>query len=106
MIHVVGIWSLIAAFFGAGVFNAIGTAGTRRDFARWGYPRWWGLLTGGLEVVSAVLIALPESRVVGLALGTAIIAAAVLTVLRHRDFSHLVPLSGFVALIALAATAT
>jgi hypothetical protein len=30
------------------------------------------------------------------------IAAAVLTVLRHRDFSHLVPLGVFVALIALA----
>ena len=54
--------------------------------------------------MSAVLIALPVSRVVGLALGTVIIAAPVLTVLRHRDFSHLVPLSVFVALIALVET--
>src|SRR4030081_3888620 len=38
------------------------------------------LLTGGLEIMSAVLI-----------------APAVMTVLRHRDLSHLVPLSVFVA---------
>jgi membrane-bound metal-dependent hydrolase YbcI (DUF457 family) len=53
-------------------------------------------------MISAVLIALPGSRIVGLALGAAIIAAAVLTVLRHRDFTHLAPLGVFVAVIALA----
>ena len=104
MFHVLSIWLLVAAFFGAGLFNAIGTPATQSDFARWGYPRWWGRLTGGLEMVSTVLIALPVSRMVGLALGAVIIAAAVLTVLRHRDFSHLAPLSVFVALIALAET--
>jgi Ni/Fe-hydrogenase subunit HybB-like protein len=61
-------------------------------------------VTGGLEIMSAVLIALPAIRIVGLALGAAIIAAAVMTVLRHRDFSHLVPLGVFVALLALAGT--
>jgi orotate phosphoribosyltransferase len=54
--------------------------------------------------MSAVLIALPASRILGLALGAVIIAAAVMTVLRHRDLSHLVPLSVFVALIAFAET--
>src|SRR5215468_7179622 len=102
MVHALSIWLLVAGFFGAGVFNAIGTPGTRSDYARWGYPRWWNIFTGGLEIMSAALIALPASRIVGLTLGAVIIAAAVLTVLRHRDFSHLVPLSVFVALIALA----
>jgi len=37
-----------------------------------------------------------------LALGAVIIAAAVLTVLRHREFKHLVPLGVFAAVIALA----
>jgi DoxX-like family len=106
MIHALSIWLLVAGFFGAGLFNAIGTPATQSDFARWGYPRWWRILTGGLAIMSAVLIALPVSRVVGLALGAVIIAAAVLTVLRHHDFSHLVPLSVFVALIALAETSS
>ncbi|OKO69388.1 DoxX family protein [Bradyrhizobium sp. NAS96.2] len=90
----------------AGVFNAISTSATQSDFARWGYPRWRGVVTGGLEIVGAILIALPASRIVGMALGAAIIAAAVFTVLRHRDFSHLVPLGVFVVLIALAATSS
>src|SRR5215468_2080899 len=102
MVHALSIWLMAAGFFGAGLFNAIGTSGTQSDFARWGYPRWWNVITGGLEIMSAVLIALPVGRMVGLTLGAVIIAAAVLTVLRHRDFSHLVPLSVFVALIALA----
>ena len=104
MVHAVSIWLLVAGFFGAGLVNAIGTSGTRSDFARWGYPHWWGVLTGGLEIMSAVLIAFPLSRVFGLTLGAIIIAAAVTTVLRHRDLVHLAPLGVFVALIALVAT--
>jgi hypothetical protein len=104
MVHALSIWLLVAGFFGAGLFNAIGTPGAQSDFARWGYPRRWNIFNGGLEMMSAVLIALPVSRVVGLALGAVITAAAVLTILRNRDFSHLVPLSVFVALIALAET--
>ena len=104
MVHALSIWLLVAGFFGAGLFNAIGTPATQGDFARWGYPRWWGRFTGGLEMMSAVLIALPGSRIVGLALGAVIIAAAVMTVLRHRDLSHLVPLGVFAALIALVET--
>ena len=104
MVHALSIWLLVAGFFGAGLFNAIGAPATENEFVRWGYPRWWGRFTGGLEMMSAVLIALPVSRIVGLALGAVIIAAAVLTVLRHRDLSRLVPLSVFVALIALAGT--
>jgi hypothetical protein len=104
MVHIIATWLLVAGFLGAGVFNAIGTAGTQSDFARWGYPRWWNLLTGGVEIICAGLIALPATRVPGLALGAVIIAAAVLTVLRHRDFSHLVPLGVFAVVIAVAAT--
>ncbi|CCE05988.1 putative transmembrane protein precursor [Bradyrhizobium sp. STM 3843] len=104
MVYVLAIWFLVAALFGAGIVNAVGTSATQSSFARWGYPNWWGRLTGGLEIMSAVLIALPASRSLGLALGAAIIVAAVFTVLRHREFGHLVPLSIFVALIALAET--
>jgi hypothetical protein len=66
MVHALSIWLLVAGFFGAGLLNAIGTPKTQSDFARWGYPRWWGRSTGGLEMMSAVLIELPVSRIVGL----------------------------------------
>jgi DoxX-like family len=102
MLHMVPIWLLVAAFFGAGMLNAIGGAAQQGLFVRWGYPSWWGRFTGALEIACAVLIALPVSRVAGMTLGAVIIVAAVLTVLRHRDFSHLAPLGIFVALLALA----
>jgi membrane-bound metal-dependent hydrolase YbcI (DUF457 family) len=103
MVHIITICLLVAGFFGAGLVNAVGTARTRSDFARWGFPGWWGRATGLLEVISAVLIAFSLTRIGGLALGAAIIAGAVLTVLRHREFTHLVPLGVFVVLIALLA---
>lgn len=102
MLHILSIWLVVAAFFAAGVFNAIGTQANKSNFVRWGYPKWWCHLTGGLEMLTAVLVALPGSRVAGLILGAVIVAAAILTVLRHRDFVHLVPLVVFAALIALA----
>jgi hypothetical protein len=102
MIHAIAIWLLVAAFFGAGVFNAIGTRATREGFARWGYPSWWHWVTGGLEILSAALIALPPVRGVGLGLGALVIVVAALTVLRHREYVHLAPLGAFLALIAVA----
>ena len=61
-------WVLTLAFLGAGVVNAAGSAAIKDDFVRWGYPRWWNLVTGGLEVLVAALIALPAARVAGLML--------------------------------------
>jgi hypothetical protein len=103
MIHALSIWLLVAAFFGAGLVNAIGTRATRAGFVRWGYPSWWHWVTAGLELLSAILIALPPGRAGGLGLGAIIIVAASLTVVRHREYRHLAPLGVFLALIALAA---
>jgi hypothetical protein len=106
MLHALAIWLVVVGFFGAGLFNAIGTPATQSGFVRWGYPRWWCRVTGGLEMAIAVLIAFPITRGAGLILGAAVIAAAALTVLRHREFSHLAPLALFAALLALAAAAS
>lgn len=106
MLHTGSIWLFAAAFCGAGLFNATGTPATQGSFARWGYPPWWCRVTGWLEIGSAVLVAVPATRGVGLTLGAAIIAAAGMTVLRHREFSHLAPLGLLAALLALAGTAS
>ena len=104
MLHGIVVWLLAAAFFGAGVFNAVGTPATQDDFARWGYPRWWCRVAGGLEIVTAALVALPAGRGIGAVLGAIIIAAAVVTVLRRREFSHMAPLGVFAVLLVLTAT--
>lgn len=101
MVHAVFVWTLVAAFTGAGLFNAIGTRGTREGFVRWGYPSWWCYVTGALEIAIAGLIAVPALREIGLVAGGLVIAAAVATVLRQREFSHLAPLGLFTVLIIL-----
>jgi hypothetical protein len=103
MLHTVAVWLAVAAFAGAGLFNAIGTRGTEEDFVRWGYPRWWCRISAGLEIGTAGLIASPDGRTAGIILGATIVAFASLTVLRHRDYSHIAPLSVFAALLALSA---
>ena len=94
-------WLLALAFLGAGVVNAAGSAKIKDDFARWGYPRWWNRLTGGLEVLVAALIAMPSARVGGVTLGAAICVAAGATVVRYKDYGHLAPAAGLTALSAL-----
>ncbi|TGX54098.1 hypothetical protein E5A73_08220 [Sphingomonas gei] len=105
MLHTASSWLLVAAFCGAGLFNAIGTPATQSSFIRWGYPAWWCRVTGGLEIFTAALIALPVTRGAGLILGAVIVVAAILTVLRHRDLSHLAPLGLFAALLILVTVA-
>ena len=106
MLHTLSTWLVVAAFFGAGLFNVIGTSATRSSFVRWGYPPWWCHVTGALEIVTAALVAYPFTRGMGLILGAIIIAAAILTVLRHREYSHIAPLGLFVALLVLAEIAS
>ena len=101
MLYTASLWLLVAAFFGAGLFNAIGTSATQSDFVRWGYPAWWCRVTGGLEMLTALLIALPATRLAGVILGALIVLVAVVTVVRHRDLSHLAPLGVFAALLLL-----
>lgn len=104
MLHSIAVWLLVIALVGAGLFNAIGTRATQDDFARWGYPRWWCRVTGGVEIAAAALTAFPAGRSIGMALGAVIIAVATVTIVRRREFSHLAPLSVFAALLVSAAT--
>ena len=92
---------LALAFLGAGGVNAAGSAAIKDEFVRWGYPRWWNLVTGGLEILAAALIAIPVARAAGLLLGAAICAAAVVTVVRFKDYGHLAPSVALTALSAL-----
>ena len=103
MLQLFAIWLPGVAFLGAGLANAIGTPATRSSFVRWGFPWWWYRVTGALEILVAVLIVIPATRQAGLILGAVVLTAAAVTVLRHRDYAHLAPIGGFVALILLAA---
>ena len=91
-------------FLVAGVINLAGRGAVRGDFARWGYPAWFRLLCGALELLSAALLLGRQTRVLGLALAGAIMIGALFTLLRHREpFKHLAPALVFSALVVATA---
>ncbi|MFL9865726.1 DoxX family protein [Paraburkholderia fungorum] len=92
---------IVAALFAvAGVVNLAGLGGVKRDFARWGYPAWFQLLCGALELLGAALLLGQQTRVFGLTLVGAIMIGALFTLLRNREsFRHLAPALIFSALI-------
>ena len=96
------ILTLIAAvlFAIAGVVNLARPSAVKRDFARWGYPAWFQLLCGVLELLSAALLLGQQTRVLGLTLAGAIMIGALFTLVRNREpFGHLAPALLFSALI-------
>ncbi|MEX3858192.1 MULTISPECIES: DoxX family protein [Paraburkholderia] len=86
----------------AGVVNLARPGAVKRDFARWGYPAWFQLLCGALELLSAALLLGQQTRVLGLTLAGAIMIGALFTLVRNREpFRHLAPALVFSALIVV-----
>jgi Ni/Fe-hydrogenase subunit HybB-like protein len=73
----------------------------KAQFMRWGYPAWWNFVTAALELLSAALIVLPETRIWGLALGATVLIAATATVTWRREYKHLTPVVALAALIGI-----
>jgi uncharacterized membrane protein YphA (DoxX/SURF4 family) len=93
--------TIVAVLFAvAGVVNLAGRGAVKRDFARWGYPAWFRLLCGALELLCAALLFGQQTRVVGLTLAGAILVVVLFTLLRNREsFGHLAPALVFSALV-------
>jgi uncharacterized membrane protein YphA (DoxX/SURF4 family) len=87
------------AMIGAGAVNFVGPGSVRHSFARWGYPAGFHRVTGGLEVAAGLLLLIPATSHAGAIGSAAILLAAVMTLIRHRDWTHLL---GAVVLTAAA----
>jgi len=94
---------LSIVMIGAGAVNFVGPGSVRDSFARWGYPVGFHRVTGGLEVTAGVLLLIPATSRAGAIGSVAILLAAVMTLIRHRDWKHL---PGAVALTAVAVAVT
>jgi membrane protein HdeD len=102
----IAVWLPIAlgiVMMGAGAVNIVGPGSVRDSFARWGYPAGFHRVTGGLEVTAGLLLLIPATSRAGAIGSVAILLAAVMTVIRHRDWTHL---PGAVVLTAVAVAVT
>ena len=97
----------LAAFFVVGfVINTFMVKLVGPEYRRWGYPEWFHFVSGGLELMVALLLPAMATRLFGVALGSAIMLAAIAAVVWHREYRRAVPPLGvFILLVIVGATA-
>ena len=79
----------LAAFFVVGsLSNIFAPPSIYEEYLRWGYPSWFHLVTGWLELTTAVLLARAQTRLWGSALGCTVMLAALATVTLHGEYGH------------------
>ena len=81
----IGAWlvsALLAALFlMAGVSKLLGAEAHVEHFAHWGYPDWFRIVVGAVETISAVLLIVPKTVVLG--------AAGIATIMLGATYTHL-----------------
>jgi uncharacterized membrane protein YoaT (DUF817 family) len=96
----------LAAFFVVGfVINTFMVKLVGPEYHRWGYPDWFHFVSGGLEFFVALLLPAMATRLFGVALGSAIMLAAIATVVWRRYRRAAPPLGVFILLVIVGATA-
>ena len=90
-------WTLAAIFGAGGVLHLFGLRGL---YERLHYPRGFRSVTGTLMLLSAVFLAIGETRIWGVAFAALVTFMATVTLLNHRQY--LFAASGVLVLAALA----
>ena len=75
----------------AGAAKLAGEPTLHDSFVRWGYPTWLRLVTGCLEIIAALMVLLPFSRLVGAGLAIAVMVAAAGTHGLHGEYGQMLP---------------
>lgn len=80
---------MLAAFFLIdAVVNWIAPQSIKGDYQRWKYPRGFNYVTAIVEGVAAVLLLVPSTAIFGAGLACAVMVAAVITVLMHKEYGR------------------
>jgi len=95
-------WLLSLFFIINGAINLAGPPALREGFARWGFPSWWHLVNAAVLFACGILLAFPDLRFFGFALGLLECLAIYAVLIRHGDYRHLPPSIVLLLLMALA----
>jgi hypothetical protein len=89
-----------AAIFAAGAFvHLAGFGFVQRAYERWNFRPKFYRITGVLELLTALFLAMPITRIWGVALGGFVTFAAIVVLLNNRQYAYTLP--GILILIAL-----
>ncbi len=80
---------LIFAFFSAGAAKLSSSGGWVTAFRIWGYPVWFRILIGVLEILAALLLVLPRFAPYGCMLIAVIMFGGIGTHIAVHDFKHI-----------------
>lgn len=84
-------FSLAAVFWVIGFIHLLGPRFLDDAFEKWNYGTLARLVTGALEITTALMLAHPGLRGWGIALAALIMFGAVITLLRHEQYLCAVP---------------
>ncbi len=93
-------WTIAAVFAASATFQLAGFRVVRDAYARWRYPHRFYRVTGILQLLAALFLAVPATRIWGICLAAAVMFMAVVTLLNHRQYLYAIP--GMILLAALA----
>lgn len=75
-------WALAIFFVYGALNNFLARGDLRETYRRWGYPDGFHLVTAALEFIAAILLLIPSTRILGAALASCVMIAAIATLLR------------------------
>jgi len=84
---------LAALFLMSGGSKLAGAEQHVKGFAHWGYPDWFRLVIGAIEIVAAILLLIPRLAFFG--------ASALIVVMAGATYTHLVRATGEGAMAAM-----
>ena len=91
---------LLSIVFGlSAAVQLAGPGFVQRAYQRWNFPRKFYRLTGFIELLIAFFLAVPQTRVWGIALAYLVTFVAVVTLLAHRQYVWSAP--AIVLMVAL-----
>jgi len=96
------LWLAAAGFLIGGIVNASGRPAIRAEFEQLGFPGWWCRVTAALEIATAFLLLGSGTRIIGAALGSCIMLAAIAAIVRIGAYRKLAPPSLYLFLAILA----
>jgi DoxX-like family len=75
-----------ATFCLAGLINLSGIASVRAAYRLWHYPHHFYRIVGAAELMAALFLIVPETRIWGIAAGGIITFVAIVTLLHHHQY--------------------
>jgi hypothetical protein len=83
--------SLTSIFFACAAIQLAGPGFVRRAYKRWDFPPKFYRVTGFIELLAALFLLTPQTRIWGVILGGVVTFAAEITLLNHRQYVWAMP---------------